>query len=226
MLKEIAEEFDGWADQGRAESMALGHQSATFQLLDKIAFNSTMVVADVGCGNGWAVEEMLRRGAGKGIGIDLSSNMIDRAQQTASSQALYLVTNGQELPVESNSVDFLLSVESLYYHLNPLTSLLDWKRILKKGGQVAIMVDLYTENIATHAWVDALNIPVHLLSISEYISLFTQAGFSHVLAEQITSTHPVKKPEEFQTSAYWPSYEMYLSYRKIGSLIITATINK
>ena len=118
MLKEIAEEFDAWAEQGRAESMASGHQSVTFQLLDKIHFHSDMVVADVGCGNGWAVEEMLRRGAGQGLGIDLSTKMIDRAQQNASQRARYLVTNGPELPIENNSVDFLLSIESLYYHPN------------------------------------------------------------------------------------------------------------
>jgi ubiquinone/menaquinone biosynthesis C-methylase UbiE len=223
MLQQVADEFDQWAEQGRAESMAKGHSSVTFQLLDRLTFESHMKVADIGCGNGWAVEEMIRRGAGSGVGIDLSPGMIEIGNKNASESAQYFVSTGAKLPMESNTIDFILSVESLYYHPSPLESLLDWKRVLRKGGEVAIMVDLYLENIATHAWVDALSIPVHLLSIEEYISLFTQAGFTNVKAEQLQNTDPIKSREEFKTSPYWPSYESYLSYRQIGSLIIQAS---
>jgi len=223
MLKEIADEFDLWAEQGRAESMARGHQSVTFQLLDRFQFQADQMVADVGCGNGWAVEEMLRRGAGSGIGVDLSPAMIEIANNAASSNAQYIVTDGKTLPILTASIDFLLSVESLYYHPDPLASLKEWKRVLKADGQVAIMVDLYTENVATHAWIDALSIPVHLLSIADYISLFEQAGFTNVSADQVQNKHPLKARSDFQVSPYWPSYEMYLSYRETGSLVLCAS---
>ena len=73
-------EFDQWADAGRAESMADGHGGVTRAALDRWNLNPSHTVLDVGCGNGWAVREMLRRGAGKGIGVDLSPKMVALAQ--------------------------------------------------------------------------------------------------------------------------------------------------
>jgi ubiquinone/menaquinone biosynthesis C-methylase UbiE len=222
MLKEIADEFDKWAAAGRAESMALGHQSVTFQMLEMISFNEKMVVADVGCGNGWAVEEMLQRGAGSGYGFDVSNGMVELARQGGSVRSQYTVASGSEMPLEDQSIDFLLSVESLYYHPKPIESVSEWKRVLRKGGKVGVMVDLYLENKATHTWIDALSIPVHLLSIADYCALFQQAGFRKISHEQIQNKMPIKALKEFQESAYWPSYEMYLSYRETGSLVIWA----
>ena len=75
-----AAEFDGWAKSGRAESMAEGHRGVTEAALDHWQLDESSVVLDAGCGNGWAVRWLVTRGAGGGIGTDISPGMIDRAR--------------------------------------------------------------------------------------------------------------------------------------------------
>ena len=222
MLKVIAEEFDRWANAGRAEEMALGHQSVTYKMLNGMRFDSTMTVCDIGCGNGWAVREMLSRGAGAGIGIDISPKMIELANSLAESAEEYVVSSASKIPKEDDSVNFILSVESLYYHPNPLKTLKECFRVLKKNSSMFVMVDLYAENVATHTWIDALSLSVHLLSIDEYCDLFKLAGFKWIEFEQMMSDAPVKSSTEFKKSVYWPSYSNYLEYRKTGSLVLRA----
>ena len=222
MHKELADEFDKWADAGRAEQMAAGHESVTFQILEQMNFQKDMVVADIGCGNGWAVREMLAQGAGTGWGVDISPKMIELALEANSQGAHYAISSASELPLSTGEIDFLLSVESLYYHPDPYSSLIEWRRVMKSKGKIAVMVDLYKENTATHTWVEALSVPVHLLSMQEYKDIFVRAGFSNVELSQLKNLNEIVEPTAFNTSIYWPTYEDYLSYREIGSLVIWA----
>ena len=222
MLKNIADEFDRWASAGRAEEMALGHQSVTFKMLNAVRFKPEMAVCDIGCGNGWAVREMLKRGAGRGFGIDISPKMIERANSMANSSEEYVVASASDIPKPNDSLDFILSIESLYYHPNPLATLRECFRILKQDSSMFLMVDLYAENEATHTWIDALAVSVHLLSINDYCDLFKKAGFKKVEYEQMTSDASIKQESEFIKSTFWPSYSNYLKYRETGSLVVRA----
>ena len=47
------------------------------------------------------------------------------------------------------------------------------------------VVDLYWENEATHQWIDTLKVPVELLSIDDYRSLFLDAGFANIRDQRI-----------------------------------------
>ena len=87
--EKIRKDFDLWSDQGRAESMAHGHHSMTSQFLDTWEFTPEDSVIDIGCGNGWAVREMLKRGALTGTGVDLSPKMIDRAKNLSGDHERY-----------------------------------------------------------------------------------------------------------------------------------------
>ena len=59
---QLATEFDGWAQNNRAESMANGHWDVTVQMLDAMDISGISRMLDVGCGNGWLVRELLNRG--------------------------------------------------------------------------------------------------------------------------------------------------------------------
>ena len=54
-------------------------------------------------------------------------------------------------------------------------------------------MDLYAENEATHTWIDALAVSVHLLSINNYCDLFKKAGFKKVEYEQLKSDASIKQ---------------------------------
>ena len=218
------QEFDRWADAGRAESMAVGHLGVTEAAIRNWTVNAPSTVLDVGCGNGWAVRSLVESGAGMGLGVDISGRMIDRAREAVRDDKRFRfeVASADSLPFADDSVTHLLNVESLYYYPSPQRALIEWARVTAPGGLLAIVVDLYEENPATHAWIDALDIDVHLLSAPQIVEMAKIASWHDVSWEQVLDPRPITKPENFVTSKYWPSYEMYLQYRETGALVIHA----
>jgi len=217
-----ASEFDDWADAGRAESMAEGHRGVTEAALAHWKLDDSSVVLDVGCGNGWAVRWLVGQGASRGIGVDISPGMIERATAATKGDERFdfRVASSQHLPIEDGTASHLLSVESLYYYPDPAVALAEWARVTKSGGELAVVIDLYEENIATHAWVDALDVDVHLLSSAQCIAMAKAGGWRDLRWWQVQDPRPLTPEAEFQSSQYWPSYEMYLDYRKTGALVI------
>ena len=217
-----ATEFDGWAQSGRAESMAEGHRGVTEAALAHWQLDASSVVLDAGCGNGWAVRWLVERGAGRGLGTDISPGMIERARAATADDPRFTfdVASSQRLPVEDASVSHLLSVESLYYYPDPAAALAEWARVTRPSGHLAIVIDLYEENKATHAWVDALDVDVHLLSAPQCTAMAQAGGWTDVRHWQVQDSRPIKPESEFTPSQYWPSYEMYLDYRRMGALVI------
>ena len=223
-LEKTATEFDSWAENGRAESMANGHGNVTEQMLSLLPKPLQGSSLDIGCGNGWLVRNSISRGIQKGFGLDISPKMVEVAQASVrySGQEEYFVSNAEEIEVADNSFDLITSIESLYYYPNPVKALKEWYRIAKEGAQLAIMIDLYQENQSTHNWIDALDISVHLLSMTELRKDLEEIGWKNIQMHQIQDQRPMKTAEEFQESRFWPSYEQYVSYRETGSLCIIA----
>jgi len=222
--KAAAQEFDAWAEAGRGESMARGHGAATRAAISNWQLTGTSRVLDVGCGNGWAVRALVDQGAALGCGVDISPKMIERARQAVGSDARYefAVGSGQALPFADDKFSHILSVESLYYYPDPLIALGEWRRVAASEGRLAVMVELFAENPAGQVWADALDINVHLLSEREYEDLAKQAGWGQVLTRRVVDPSPIPGPSEFESSKYWPSYEMFVGYREAGSLVIEA----
>ena len=221
---QLATEFDQWAKGDRTQSMANGHWDVTVQMLDSIDITHCKNMIDVGCGNGWLVREVLRRGVENGIGVDISPDMISVAKDSIeiADRETYMVANGEDIPLADDSVDCITNIESLYYYPKPQQALYEWARIAKPGARLAMMMDLYMESPATHNWIDALDVPVHLFSKSQLVEMLTKAGWSNIEIVQHHDRRPMKQREDFVVSTYWPSYEQYVSYRETGSLCITA----
>ena len=224
-LEAAATEFDQWADAGRAESMAEGHGGVTRQTLDRWALGSRDTVLDVGCGNGWAVREMLARGAGRGIGVDVAPKMVAlaHAARAPDEPSAFHVAPADDLPIADGAVTRILNIESIYYYPDPAAAVREWARVSAPDGRLAVLVDLYAENPATHCWIDALDVAVHLLSADEMTTMLARAGWRDVWTEQIVDPRPITPESEFTVSKYWPSYTAYLEYRRTGALVVHGT---
>jgi SAM-dependent methyltransferase len=222
--KRAATEFDQWALSGRAESMAEGHKGAVFQAISDWDFSPAHTGLDIGCGNGWVCREMVQRGAKNAVGIDISPEMIARAQSLSKDDPRFRfeVASAADLPIESGSIHRCISVEALYYVPEPQAALNEWARVCAKGAKLAIVIDLFLENTATHTWIDALKVGAHLLSAPELVKMVKKAGFAEASWHCVQDPRPIKAEKDFTISPYWPSYAMYLNYRKTGSLVIEA----
>ena len=240
----VGKEFDTWAIANRDESMEQGHFEATMQLFSMIdslitkteklhvSCDTSMfsgfdqkVLLDIGCGNGWALRKFIDLGGHHAYGCDLSSKMIEKARQFQNDNIEYhigdIVLFDQNLQQKQmKKPNICICIESLYYHEHPKTSVSAMYDILEKEGYIGIMVDLYEESWGTHAWIDALHVDVHLLSIEAYKKLLRDVGFVNVQHQQFQMTSPITAKADFVCNSYWPTYEHYKSYRKKGSLVV------
>jgi ubiquinone/menaquinone biosynthesis C-methylase UbiE len=224
--EQLRTEFNDWARAGKGESMERGHRPVGEQAIARMRVNPEARVLDVGCGSGWATRLLAEYAfAGRVAGIDISDEMVMLARESSQSHANvdYEVASAEKLPFADSEFTHAFSMESLYYYRNIAQALNEIHRVLKPGGLFVAVVDLYWENEATHQWIDTLKVPVELLSIDDYRSLFIDAAFENIRDERIIDPRPV--PDDY-TSGSFQSREDYVSYREAGSLMISGEAKK
>jgi len=214
--------FDAWAAAGRDADMARGHRRTTRRIVESWSLSDEDFVLDVGCGNGWALRWCRERGAGGGLGVDVSPGMVARARGlTADTAVRFAVGRAAALPIDDDAASRVLSVEALYYTPDPEAALREWGRVARPGAHLGIMVDLYAEAPLAAAWVEALDVEVHVLSTARLVSLCEEAGWTNVHAVQVPDPRPPKAAEGFTPSPWEPSHALHVAARLAGSLVIT-----
>ena len=112
-------------------------------------------------------------------GIDGSESMITKAKSIDADGDYFC----QKLPgwTPEEKVDFVISMEFLYYLKEPLKFLSelnkDW---LNENGILAIGIDHYLENTSSLSWSESLGVSMTTLSIQEWAKGFEDAGFSNI----------------------------------------------
>ena len=221
---QLRTEFNEWAKAGRGPSMEKGHRPVGEQAIQLMEIPANGRVLDVGCGNGWATRLMAQQAsAGRVVGIDISDAMVELAREssTAFPNVEFREASAEKLPFGEEEFTHVFSMESLYYYSDILRALKEIRRVLKSGGKFACVVDLYQESRASHQWIPDLKVPVHLLSIAEYRSLFEAARFVNISDQRIYDPRPV--PDDY-TSGSFKTREDFLEYRAAGSLMITGEV--
>lgn len=219
-------EFNEWAKAGRGESMERGHRPVGEQAIEKMLVPHEARVLDVGCGSGWAARLLAQKAKdGRVTGIDISDEMVRLAQETSSTFAnlTYQVASAERLPFADGDFTHAFSMESLYYYADMSAALTEIRRVLAAGGLLVTVIDLYEENKPSHQWVEKLQVPVQLLSISQYRSLFERAGFVQVADERILDPAPIV---ERYSGTSFRSHEDYVAYREAGSLMLSGRAGK
>jgi len=226
MDEQLRTEFNEWARAGKGESMERGHRPVGEQAIARMNVVSNARVLDVGCGSGWATRLLAGFAInGRVTGIDISDEMVRVAKEASGSYANvdFQVASAEQLPFNPDEFTHAFSMESLYYYRNIPRALSEIHRVLRNSGLFCAVVDLYWENEATHQWVDTLNVPVELLSIDDYRSLFIDAGFTNIRDERLIDPTPV--PEDYSSGSF-KSRADFVAYREAGSLMISGEARK
>jgi len=214
-------EFNDWARAGRGASMEKGHRPIGEQAIELMKISPTARVLDVGCGSGWATRLMAEKAAsGRVVGIDISDEMIATARETSVDFANveFEVASAEKLRFKDGEFSHAFSMESLYYYADVLVALKEIKRVLEPGGLFVTVVDLYEENQSSHQWIEQLKVPVHLLSVPDYRSLFERAGFINLRDQRLYDPAPV--PENYSGGSF-KTREDYVLYKETGSLMLS-----
>jgi SAM-dependent methyltransferase len=181
--------FDQWADAGRGEGMERAHAPIARRVFDALPLPPDGRYLDVGCGNGytvrWAAERMP---AGRAVGLDVSAQMIARAQSLSADypNAEFIESPFPAPGLPDGSFDAIFSMEVFYYFPDIDAALEAVAGLLKPGGAFACVVDYYGENEASHGWPEHVGVAMTLLSRSEWRRAFERAGLVRVRQEQIT----------------------------------------
>lgn len=199
--------------------MAQGHARLVEVCLERLQLAADSRLLDVGCGVGRALQRAQEQSGGASLaGVDVAEAMIEEARALLPGADLQ-VASADALPFADQAFSHLLSVEAIYYFEDPAAAFRELHRVLAPGARVALALELFAENTGSHAWRDALEIPVHLLSSEAWAEHLRAAGFSAVRAERI---HCHDDKEWSGPSPYFPSRELFEAYVEAGALLLLA----
>ena len=139
-----------------------------------------LVVADIGCGEGYLTIEMARW-AKRVIGIDRSDEVLRRARALADRRKVCNISwrrgEIERVPLRDRSVDVVLLSQALHHAAQPARAFREAARILRPGGR-ALVLDLRTHD---QAWVrDRLGDRWLGFDDDTMATLLGDAGFRHV----------------------------------------------
>ena len=146
------------------------------------------VVVDLGSGAGIDVllASHLVGESGRAIGIDMTPEMIERAQQNAEEAGAknvdFRLGEIESMPVEDESVDWIISNCVICLSPDKNKVFEEAYRVLKPGGKLVVS-DMVANNIprwaraAVSAWVSCIS---GALPEDQYLNSIRQAGFENV----------------------------------------------
>jgi ubiquinone/menaquinone biosynthesis C-methylase UbiE len=221
--QQLRQEFNRWAEEGRGEEMERHHIPITAPVVELMRLQPTDRVLDLSCGAGWATR-LLAKNVPRGtiVGVDLSDQMIAHARESSKefNNIEYRVGSAEQIPAEDGFFDKVLSVEAFYYYPDQGRALDELRRVLKPGGNIFILINLYKDNPYSLRWVKELAVPVHARSESEYLGLITRHGFTNAEARRIPDPSPT--PETYSGKWFKDAGELR-DFKRIGALLLMAT---
>jgi ubiquinone/menaquinone biosynthesis C-methylase UbiE len=118
------------------------------EIIGILELNSSYVVADLGCGSGYFTIPISRK-VTKVYGIDVLKEMLEFLQQKIQKQKIVnietLLSKENKIPLQNESVDLLLSVNTLHEFYEKDKTINEIRRVLRFKGQ-AVIVDFKKEN--------------------------------------------------------------------------------
>lgn len=96
-------------------------------------------ILEVGCADGWRLDQLIQNGCGKCVGVEPSGEAVKVGKERFRNIDL-LVGSAEDIPVESNSFDVVVSGFCLYLcdRSELFKIAYEYDRVLKDGGMIVI----------------------------------------------------------------------------------------
>lgn len=138
--------FDGVASQWDKLRESFFSESLREKAMQIAGVAEGEIACDVGAGSGFMTEGLIKKGLNV-IAVDQSQEMINEMKKkfSCSNRVDYRVGEAENLPVKSESIDYVFSNMCLHHVENPSDAIKEMLRILKPGGKL-IITDLDSHN--------------------------------------------------------------------------------
>jgi ubiquinone/menaquinone biosynthesis C-methylase UbiE len=118
------------------------------QILGLVKIRPNFIAADLGCGSGFFTLPLAKK-VKKIYAIDVQKEMLEILEQKIRKQKIrnieLVLSKENEIPLENESVEFLISVNTLHEFSDKERMIKEMQRVLKPKGEVLI-VDFKKEN--------------------------------------------------------------------------------
>jgi ubiquinone/menaquinone biosynthesis C-methylase UbiE len=193
--------WDKWAKTIDSKSLKYDYlRTAQLGVISLLNLKENVSMLDIGCGSGWALGQASKLVNDKGtfFGVDLSSRMIERAQENFKGRENFhfIIANAEEIPLEGNSFDIIICTNSFHHYLHPEKALKEMHRLLKQGGEIYILdptVDNWFFKIISKTFKLFDPAQVKLYNTKELQELISSAGFNY------TGTKIIKMRQKVHT---------------------------
>jgi SAM-dependent methyltransferase len=130
-------------DSGSAYEMFMGRWSRQVASIFVAALEADPGLRwlDVGCGTGALTASIVDLARPVAVdGVDASPAFIEEAQRALSGAVEFQVASGEVLPFPASTFDFVVSGLALNFMPEPARALVEWARVARPGGRVAVYV--------------------------------------------------------------------------------------
>ncbi len=218
----VQEEFDSWAQSGKDRGMEDRHWHTAKHALARMPVEPGDRVLDLGTGSGYALRALREtHDTGPSLGLDGSPEMVHNAREYTDDPTIgFLQGDFHQLPLSTNSIDHVWSMEAFYYSQEPSTVLEELCRILRPGGTFYCAVNYFEESTHTHGWQENIDIEMLLWDRTQYREAFREGGL-HVAEQDTISDEETEIPpaEAFPTDNWESREAMVDRYRRWGTLL-------
>lgn len=192
LCSNIEKEFNEIAstyETNRLSSWYKAHGEIILNVLDPPQ-NGTIL--DIGCGTGWLLRQVAKSYQNiKGIGIDISSKMIDIAEEEACRENIdnlsFIKSDWEELDLsvlKGENINTVVCASTFHYFADPIRASKRIFETLTKGGQLSLLERDKANSILTHTWAVLhrflIRDHVRFYLSHELIQFFESVGFSDV----------------------------------------------
>lgn len=156
---EVAQIIYGQSYEEENPHWCLGQKKSIDEFLIPL-IQKDSVILDAACGDGSGMLHLVENGYENIIGIDINDNKLNRAALKVGNDKV-LNSHISSLPFKDNYFDVVWSSHTLEHSDNPIKTLNEFRRVVKPGGYILIIVPYPDIQHAIHCGVSQLYLDVH-----------------------------------------------------------------
>ena len=159
--------------------MNFSHAPLTNWGLNFINFKDGWTMLDIGCGGGATIKRLLKHSKGSKVyGIDISRESVAKSKKNCADmldkQVFINQGSAEMLPYDNEKFDLVTAVETIYFWPNLSNCFKEVYRVLKPGGQFAIIVEAANKD---SVWTNVVE-GMTTYSTEQILTMLHDAGFS------------------------------------------------